>query len=317
MIPFLAITIDINPVMFDAGPFTLTWHGLFTAIGILGGVTLSVWLVKKDGIPTETGQEVALVAVPCAIIGARLFYVFEHWDNFSGDIPAIITDIQEGGITLYGGLIGGVLGGLVYGFIRKLPIAITLDGAAPGMILGQALGRLGDLVNGEHVADRTSLPWGFKYVHPDSPQYQEFDSFRNSGELAPFDSFAVHPTAGGYELLGDLIILALLLFVARRYIRTPGWTFALYMALYGVMRFALSFTRNDEQTLFDIPVPMLVSAAVVGGAMMVAAILYRFPGPITREYADRVWASPADDGEGPDDSGPPPPTGARPRAGRA
>ncbi|MFN0093795.1 MAG: prolipoprotein diacylglyceryl transferase [Dehalococcoidia bacterium] len=307
LLPFLSITIDIDPVMFDAGPFTLTWHGLFTAVGILCGVTLSVWLCKKDGIPTETGQEIALVAVPCAIIGARLFYVFEHWDRFENDIPSIITDIQEGGITLYGGLIGGVVGGLAYGLIRRLPIAICLDAAAPGMILGQALGRIGDLINGEHLADRTSLPWGVKYVHPDSPQYKVFeDSRRVGGDLAPLDSFPVHPTAGGYELLGDLIILGLLLYVARRWVKTPGWTFAIYMALYGVLRFALSFTRNDEQKIADIPVPMLVSALVVGGAMMVAAALYRWPGPITREYAERVWGHRSDPDNSPDDAAPPP-----------
>ena len=61
LLPFLSINIDINPVMADFGPFTLTWHGLFTALGIIGGVSLSVWLAKKDGIPPEVGQEIALV----------------------------------------------------------------------------------------------------------------------------------------------------------------------------------------------------------------------------------------------------------------
>jgi phosphatidylglycerol:prolipoprotein diacylglycerol transferase len=286
---FLAIDINIDPTMFEAGPFTLTWHGFFTAVGIIFGVSLSVWLCKKDGIPSEIAQEVALVAVPSAIVGARLFYVFEHWGDFSGDPITIITDITEGGITLYGGLIGGVLGGLAYGFWRKLPIAITLDAAAPGMILGQGIGRIGDLINGEHHADPTSLPWAFRYIHPNT-----------LGELG----VAVHPTAGGYELLGDFIICALLVFVFRRIIKTPGWIFCTYIGLYGAMRFGLSYTRTDEATLWDVPIPQLVAAVTVGLAFILAPIVSRWPGPITREWAERVLGEDTDDTASPPDSKP-------------
>ncbi|MGE5597352.1 MAG: prolipoprotein diacylglyceryl transferase [Hyphomicrobiales bacterium] len=289
-LPFLSISIDINPVMADFGPFTLTWHGLFTAVGIIAGVTLSVYLAKKDGIPSEIAQEIALVGVPCAIVGARLFYVFEHWDNFSGDLPSIVTDITEGGITLYGGIIGGVVGGVVYAAFRKWPIPIGLDAAAPGLILGMAIGRIGDLINGEHLADRTGLPWGVKYLHPDSPQYRAFDNVRfPNGPLALGDSYPVHPVAGGYELLGDLVILAILYFVARRYLKAPGWVFCAYLVLYGVMRFFLSFLRYDEQTLWSVPVPQFTAGITVGIAIILAGVFLRWPGPITREYADRVW----------------------------
>ena len=298
LIPFLLlgfsgwdpIKIDIDPVMTDVGPFTLTWHGFFTAVGIIAGVSLAVWLAKKDGIPSEIGQEVALVGVPCAIVGARLFYVFEHWDDFSGDIPSIVTDITEGGITLYGGLIGGILGGVIYTLWRKWPVPIGLDAAAPGLILGQGIGRLGDLINGEHLADRTSMPWGVKYLHPDSPQYRAFEGDRTvGGPLNPGDSYAVHPVAGGYEMLGDFLILAVLLLVCRRYLKAPGWVFCSYVLLYGVMRFGLSFFRNDEQQLWDIPVPQLVSGLIIGAAIVLAGIFLRWPGPITKEYAERVW----------------------------
>ncbi len=288
LLPFLAININIDPVMFDAGPFTLTWHGFFTAVGIIFGVSLSVFLCKQDGIPTEVAQEIALVAVPCAIVGARLFFVFEHWDSFGSDLPKIVTGITEGGITLYGGLIGGVVGGLAYSLWRKWPIAITFDGAAPGMILGQGIGRIGDLINGEHHADETSLPWAVRYVHPNT-----------LGELGK----AVHPTAGGYELLGDFIILALLVFVFRRIIKTPGWTFCIYVALYGLLRFPLSYTRQDEARIGDIPVPQLVAAATIGIAILAASVLARWPGPITREWLHRVQPN-RPDKEG-DDADPP------------
>jgi phosphatidylglycerol:prolipoprotein diacylglycerol transferase len=288
LIVLLAIDINIDPVLTEIGPFTLTWHGLFTAVGIIAGVALSVWLARRDGIPSEVTQEIALVAVPCAIVGARLFYVAEHWSNFSGDLPSIVFDITEGGITLYGGLIGGVVGGLVYTLWRRWPHAILLDAAAPGMILGQAIGRIGDLINGEHLATRSDLPWAVRYVHPNT-----------DGELG----VAVHPTAGGYELVGNLVILAILLFVARRYLKVPGWTFCVYVFLYAVMRFFLSYFRVDEQQLWGVPVPQYVSGLLVGVAILAAGLLARHPGPITPEYAERVW------GEAP--PGEPPPADKR------
>ena len=308
---FLAINIDINPVMFDVGPFTLTWHGLFTAVGIIAGVSLSVWLAKRDGIPTEVAQEIALVGVPCAIVGARLFYVFEHWGRFSDEPIKILTGITEGGITLYGGLIGGVLGGLLYALYHKWPIGIGLDAAAPGLILGQGIGRIGDLINGEHLADRTGLPWGVKYLHPDSPQYQY--SLRNqdpNNPLAPLDTYAVHPVAGGYELLGDFVILGLLLFVSYRFIKVPGWVFCSYVAMYGVLRFILSYFRFDEQTIAGMPVPQLTSAALLGIAVIAAGILYRKPGPITREWEERVWGDLKRESDDEDPTEAPPPATA-------
>ncbi|MEX2080587.1 MAG: prolipoprotein diacylglyceryl transferase family protein, partial [Dehalococcoidia bacterium] len=274
-IVFLAIDIDIDPTIGSFGPFEITYHGLFTAVGILAGVTLSVYLARRDGIPPDLGQEIAIVGVVCAIIGARLLYVGEHWrSQFSDDIPSIITGINEGGITLYGGLIGGALGGALWGIYRKAPIAIGLDCAAPGMILGQAIGRLGDLINGEHLATESSLPWAVRYVHPNT-----------LGELGR----SVHPTAGGYELLGDLVICALLVFVARRYLKVPGWVFCSYIILYSGMRFFLSYLRVDEQDAWGVPIPQIVAGFLVGFAIVLAGVLVRHPGPITREYAKRAW----------------------------
>jgi len=284
---FLVIDINIDPDIGQWGPFRLSWHGLFTAVGILAGVSLSVYLARKDGIPSEVAQEIALVGVPCAIIGARLFYVAEHWDLFKGSPQDIILDITEGGITLYGGLIGGALGGVVYALIHRWPIGIGLDAAAPGMVLGQGIGRLGDLINGEHRADPSNLPWAVRYTHPNT-----------LGELG----VAVHPTAGGYEMLGDFLILALLVFVLRRYVRVPGWVFASYVVLYGLMRFGLSYTRTDEATIGNVPVPQLVAAATLGIAIIAAGVLFRYPGPITEEYASRHWNR--------DDDDPPVPNGA-------
>ena len=288
-VAFLDITIDIDPDIGEIGPFLLTWHGVFTAIGIIGGVSLSIWLLKQDGVPSEIGQELALVAVPSAIVGARLFFVIEHWDQFENNLSDIVFDITEGGITLYGALIGGVIGGLGWALYHRWPIGIGLDAAAPGMILGQGLGRIGDLINGEHLSKESDLPWAFTYTHPNT--------------LAELGK-TVHPTAGGYEMLGDFLILAVLLLVARRFIKVPGWTFCLYVILYATMRAGLSEFRIDERTIDGVPVPQIVSAVVIGLAIIAAGVLRRYPGPITPEWEDRVL--------GTEDEGPPPPEQGQP-----
>jgi prolipoprotein diacylglyceryltransferase len=117
-----------------------------------------------------------------------------------------------------------------------------------------------------------------RYVHSDT-----------LGELGA----SVHPTAGGYELVGDLVILALLLFVVRRFMKVPGWVFCSYVVMYGSLRFFLSYYRFDEQTIADIPVPQITSAIVVGLAIIAAGIFYRWPGPITAEWARRAWGDEA------------------------
>src|SRR4029078_13154716 len=80
--------------------------------------------------------------------------------------------INEGGITIYGAVIGGVLGAVADGLIRKLPITRGLDAAGFGLLLGMAIGRIGDLINGEHVAKASSLPWATEYTNRDSPGCQ-------------------------------------------------------------------------------------------------------------------------------------------------
>lgn len=279
---FLAIEIDIDPTMAQLGPFTLAWHGFFTAVGIIAGVALAVRMAKARGLDPNVAQEIALVGVPCAIIGARLFYVAEHWHAFSGDLPRVVTGITEGGITLYGGLIAGVLGGLAYSLYRRFPIRPFLDAAAPGMILGQAIGRLGDLINGEHRGTPTDLPWAIRYTHP--------NTLGDPG-------VAVHPTAGGYELLGDLAILAILLLIVARVARQPGWVFAWYLLLYPGLRASLSPFRLDEAGAFGAAIPQLVGIGVIAAALLLGAFL------VTHRSAPARAGTDADGGSRPTSPG--------------
>ena len=117
--------------------------------------------------------------------------------------------------------------------IRAFPLAPYADLAALGLILAQAIERIGDIINGEHISKVTSLPWGVSYTHLNSPAFG----------LPP-----THP-AVAYELLMDLIIFGVLLKLRRR-IRPDGSLFLLYLTLYSTGRFFLSFLRLDSNTVF-------------------------------------------------------------------
>src|SRR3990172_3481122 len=159
------IEIAMDPEIGRIGGLLLTWHGVFTAIGIAVGIWVAVQFAKRVGIIEDDAYTVALIAVPAGIVGARALYVIENHDLFGGGDWLDIFAINEGGISIYGALIGGVLGGVAYSLWQKLPIGAGLDAAAFGAILGQGIGRIGDVINGEHLAKTTDLPFSVVYTH--------------------------------------------------------------------------------------------------------------------------------------------------------
>jgi phosphatidylglycerol:prolipoprotein diacylglycerol transferase len=250
MTELLSINIGMDPNVGEIAGLLISWHGVFTALGIVFGVWLAVGVASGErvGIDPDTAYTVGLVAVGCGIVGARALYVIENY----GDSPSIdsigdIFRITEGGISIYGAIIGGAIGGWAYGLWKKLPSAAGADAAAIGMLLGLAIGRVGDIINGEHFAKTSDLPWAVTYSHPNSPAF-----YRE----------AMHP-AVAYEMLGDLLILGVLA-LAWRLQPKAGVTFCLAFVLYAVMRFFVSFLRVDsEEPLLGLSTPQLVSIAVM------------------------------------------------------
>ncbi|GAG44599.1 unnamed protein product, partial [marine sediment metagenome] len=171
------------------------------------------------------------------IIGARAMYVLEHLGDFQDD-PAEIFAIQTGGISIYGALIGGTLGAVAYAAWRRLPRwGAMADVAAIGAILGMAVGRVGCLINGDIFGKTTDWSIGLVYTHSDSPAYPLYS------ELGL--DLAQHPVTV-YEILGDLVIFGLLLFVLRRFFKRDGMIFFSWAFLYAAMRFGVSFLRGTE-----------------------------------------------------------------------
>jgi phosphatidylglycerol---prolipoprotein diacylglyceryl transferase len=267
VIHLLAIEISWNPNITEVGGFLITWHGIFTAAGILGGVWLALLIARRVGFDEDIAYTLALIGVPSGIIGARVLYVLEHW-SFFRDHPGEIVRITEGGITIWGGILGGFAGALLFGLLRRYPMRLAIDIGAIGMIFGMAVGRIGNLINGEHLATATDLPWGVIYTHPESP------AFTHSLLVG-----AHHP-ATTYELLGNLVILGLLFAVFFGPFRTrPGMTFITFFATYAVMRFFLSELRLDSPDSFipGLTAPQAVSLLAVVIAIPAAVWFWRHP----------------------------------------
>jgi phosphatidylglycerol:prolipoprotein diacylglycerol transferase len=233
----LTIEIGINPTIIDVAGIEITWHGLFTALGVVAGVVVAAWFARRAGYKEDTIYNVALALVIGGIIGARALYVIENWGDYRNDLGDIFA-INTGGISIYGALIGGTIGAWICAKILKVPnIPRGADIGAIGAIMGMAVGRIGDVINGEHFAKTTDLPWGVVYTHPNNPSYLHFGPFAEPQ----------HP-AVGYELLGDLAIFAILIFVYTRVSRS-GVTFFSWVFLYGLLRFFVSFLRLDDEVL--------------------------------------------------------------------
>jgi len=231
-VPTLPLTIEIgiDPTITEIGPFELTWHGLFTAVGILLGFLFASRFIRRIAISEDDAFSIMLVGTITGIIGARAMFVLENREQFEGQWLDVLR-INEGGITIYGAIIGGIVGAVIYGLIRGLPVLRGLDVGGMGLVLGMAIGRIGDLINGEHIAKSSGLPWAVEYTHPGSPSWQ----------LGP-----THP-ATTYEMIGDLLILGIMLLIFVRIgMSRPGVAFFTGVVLYSAMRFGVSYLRIDS-----------------------------------------------------------------------
>lgn len=250
------IEIDIDPILIQAGPLIVTWHGFFTAVGVLAGIMLAVKYGALVGYNEDDVMSVALWSVIGGILGARLFHVVDQWAYYARD-PLLILRINEGGLAIFGSVVGGPLAGAIYAWRRGFSINKLLDVGAIGLIFGMAVGRLGDIINGEHHGTPADLLWAVAYVHPNT--------------LGQPDE-PVH-LAVGYEMLMDLLIFGLLVALFARLPR-PGMGFWIFAALYSFGRFFIQFYRIDTPFLAGLSQAQILSFLVGAAALWALVFLY-------------------------------------------
>lgn len=267
------IVIDLDPNI-HLGPFALAWHGIFTAVGIFFGVWLPIRLLRGQ-VAEDALYAVATPAVIGGILGARLFHVVDCWSVCGYDTdPWLIPQIWSGGIAIMGAVVVGAITGYVVALRRgDIPIGASADAAAAGIGIGMAIGRIGDVINGEHHAMACGAPGiCVTYDHPDSlgqgPAFGPGDPRYSAGP--------VH-LAVGYEMLWDLAGVALAILLRRRLAgRAPdGIVFWIWLAFQSLGRFVISFLRVDKVDLFGLYQAQLVSLILIALSIPMAITLYR------------------------------------------
>ncbi len=218
------ITIGIPPT-FHVGPVSLAWHGLMIVLGILAGGWLALRYAERFGLRSERLRIAIVVLALSGMLGARLYYLLQT------DPSALLSPSAwrgRMGYAFYGAILLGVPIVAAYLWRRDRPFSY-LDALAAGFPLGMAVGRIGDLINGEHYGPATTAPWGFRYTDP--------------GAFVPSNHLA-YQSGAFYEILLALGMLAMLWPLGQR-LRTPGLLLCVTVAVYSAGRFLIFFIIRD------------------------------------------------------------------------
>jgi prolipoprotein diacylglyceryl transferase len=224
----------------DLGPLRIHFYALF----ILLGIALAIWVgslrFKNRGGRPGLVLDIALWAVPFGIVGGRIFHVLTHWNFYFGDGKDLskVFAVWEGGLAIYGALLLGTIGAIIGAKVSGVRFLSFADAIAPGVILAQAFGRLGNYFNQELFGLPTDAPWGLE--------------IRSPNEAIPIGLPAgtlFHPTFL-YEIIWNLAGLAMLLLLENRLKLRWGQTFAVYLAIYSIGRFWIEGIRIDPSEAF-------------------------------------------------------------------
>ncbi len=249
-------------ILFDLGPITIYWYGLFLVLAMAAGIIVTLRLSPWYNIDREKVLDLAIWLIIGGIVGARLYEIFLELPYYAQN-PGTIFRIWEGGLAIHGGIIGGGIALLIFTKIHKLSFLKLGSLAVPGLVLGQAIGRWGNWFNQELFGLPTNLPWGIPIALENRPlNYLDFSYF--------------HPTFL-YESLGCVIIFSLLITITYRFKKTlnkqqAAIIFTSYLISYSLLRFSLEFIKIDVTPLFfGIRWPQVISLLII-----VTSIFYLF-----------------------------------------
>ncbi|GAB6062978.1 prolipoprotein diacylglyceryl transferase [Deferrisoma palaeochoriense] len=220
----------MHPILFQFGKLTVYTYGLFVALGFFAALWVAGREAERLGLEPRKVQDLGLVVLIAALVGARLFYVLVEWEYFV-EHPWQVFEIWKGGLVFYGGFVVAALASLAYVRHAGLPVWPTGDAVAPGLALGQALGRIGCFFAGCCYGAECDLPWAVTFTDPRG--------------LAPLN-LPLHPTQL-YSALGNLAIFLVLYLGFRKRWGGTGRVFGLYLVLYPAFRFVVEFFRNDPR----------------------------------------------------------------------
>ncbi len=262
---------------FQLGPITIHVYALFILAGIVAATIITQRRLSNRGAHQGVVLDIILWAVPLGIVGARFYHVFTHSGDYfyPGANLWDIFAIWDGGNALYGSLLGGAVGAYIGCRIHGIRLWSFADALAPGMLVAQAIGRLGNYFNQELFGQPTTLPWGLEIL-PTAPMFP--------AGLQPTTLF--HPLFL-YEIIWNLVGVGIILLVERRFSLRWGRAFGVYLIWYGLGRSWLEAIRIDPTSDAPLGVPVNIWASFVMIALGVILIIVqgrRHPEPETSVY---------------------------------
>ncbi len=252
------------------GGFEIAYYGMIIACGMILGLCIAMWVAKKTNQNPDQYFDVALYAIPIALIGARAYYVIFSWDQYKDNLIHILY-FREGGLAIFGGVIAAVITFYVYVKIKKQNFWLMADTACVGLVLGQIIGRWGNFFNREAFGGYTNGLFAMQLplnAVRSSDVTQEMMEHLQTIDGVQY--IQVHPTFL-YESLWNIGVLLLLLFTKHK--KFDGEIFLLYLAGYGIGRFWIEGLRTDQLLLPGIKLPVSQVLSAVVAIVSIAVIL--------------------------------------------
>lgn len=269
--------------LFKIGSFELRIYSLMYIIALL----LAMYIAKRDDVIKKKGitnvkdiEDFAVTALFSGLIGARIYYVLFRWDYYSQHLSDIIA-VWKGGLAIHGGIIGGIIGAYIFARRKGYKLFDLTDMAVGPLILGQALGRIGNFANGEIHGVPTFTPLKVIFTGTFSKWWEYYNSLplleqANYKNIVPwgvvfsqdtpagieFPSYPLHP-AMLYEMILNLIAFVLIWFFFRKKEYKSGILTMIYLIVYGIIRVFVSAFRAEDLLFYGIRAPYLISFVMV------------------------------------------------------
>ena len=236
------ITININPV-FQLGPFTIHWYGLFYAIAFVVAYRYGVLpFALRKGVSRAMAERISVWAIVFGLLGARLYYDVQQPDFVSNYLlkPINLIAFWNGGMAFFGAILAGFITLAVLAWRYRINPWVMLDGGVLFAVVGQPIGRIGNVINGDILGSQSTLPWATAYT---------FETPAGSGHCAilqpGFFCGIPYQPAAVYEALGTILIGVILFLLMRRGVRA-GVAAITYVGLYAVSQLILFEFRKSE-----------------------------------------------------------------------
>ncbi len=261
--------------LFHIGPLEIHTYGVMQAIAFFTVIFISVRKAKKMGIDPNIIFDLAIWVLVSVVIGARIWYVAEHFNEYSQNLIDILK-IWEGGLVFYGGFIAAILGGFLFLRLKKLSFTKIGDTIAPSLPIGVAIGRIGCFLNG-CCYGKVSEKFGIPFPSREFPPAYADQLRENLIKPGATESLPVIPTQL-YAVLDNLIIFAILIVLSRRRKPFQGFLIWVFFGLYGIQRFIIDFFRHYEgaaKVFKVLSLSQITSICIVIASIFALVILHR------------------------------------------